>query len=61
MITMTDILRALETGLGFAEGSSVWEWYCSSYGLTAADPAPMSVRWEVLGDRGLTDEERRAK
>lgn len=46
---MRTIFNALVRELGPDEGCSVFEWYCTTYGVTIADPAPASVRREVLG------------
>ena len=46
---MRIIFNALVKELGFAEGSSIFEWYCQTYNVTIADEAPASVAREVLG------------
>ena len=46
---MRTIFNALIKELGEAEGKSVFEWYCKTYGVTITDDAPASIRHEVLG------------
>lgn len=46
---MRTIFNALVRELGFEEGKSVFEWYCSTYKLDITDEAPEWIRHEVLG------------
>lgn len=46
---MFDVMKALELELGQKEGLSVFEWYCSTYGVSVDDIAPDTVRREVFG------------
>lgn len=46
---MRTIFNALVRELGFEEGTSVFEWYCATYGLDITDEAPDSIKHEVLG------------
>lgn len=46
---MRTIFAALVKEMGEKEGPSIFEWYCSRYGVTIADTAPSVVAWEVLG------------
>lgn len=48
-VSMRTIFAALVKELGEKEGPSIFEWYCSHYGVTIADTAPSVVAWEVLG------------
>lgn len=46
---MKAIFNALVRELGYNEGKSIFEWYCSVYGVTIEDEAPSRVKFEVLG------------
>lgn len=46
---MRTIFIALVAELGYEEGKSIFEWYCKTYNVTIMDPAPDSVKREVLG------------
>lgn len=48
-VTMRDILKALTLELGEADGKRAFEWYCTTYGVTAGDEAPGTIVYEVLG------------
>lgn len=48
-VSMRTIFAALVEEMGEKEGPSIFEWYCSHYGVTIADTAPSVVAWEVLG------------
>ena len=43
------IFNALVHELGYEEGKSVFEWYCTTYELTITDDAPEWIIREVLG------------
>lgn len=48
-VSMRTIFAALTHEMGGKEGASIFEWYCSNYGVTITDTAPSVVAWEVLG------------
>lgn len=48
-ISMRAVFAALCKELGPVSGPSVFEWYCETYKVTAADLAPSVVVWEVFG------------
>lgn len=47
--TMRFILAVLVKECGQAEGHSIFEWYCRTYGVDIASEIPATVRREVLG------------
>lgn len=46
---MRTIFNALVKELGYADGKSIFEWYCQTYNVTISDEAPATVKREVLG------------
>lgn len=46
---MRTIFNALIRELGYEEGTSIFEWYCETYGLTITDEAPAWIIHEVIG------------
>lgn len=48
-ITMRHILAVLTKELGDEEGKNVFEWYCKTYYVDAADYVPSTIAREVLG------------
>jgi hypothetical protein len=48
--TMQDVLHQLQRELPAEEAFSVYEWYCSTYRVSASSIAPASIRYEVFGE-----------
>ena len=48
-ISMRTIFAALVKECGNINGAQIFEWYCQTYKVTAADNAPATIAHEVLG------------
>jgi len=48
-VSMRAVFAALVREMGAHEGAQIFEWYCTTYGVTIADEAPATVAREVFG------------
>ncbi len=46
---MREVFNQLVREMGEKEGSSIFEWYCRTYGVDISNDAPATVRYEVFG------------